>query len=249
MKNDSCGIPITIKILGVLLAVIVVLYFVGKFLGYIEVNAFLKDHGSLVGAVLGALVLTATVYFTIARQSADVQKQIEAQKNIQDDVRLNDKKEAFVFSLSRMFKEFDQEYFGALECLASFLKECQKEEISKHTMPEELKVTLSSIKYLESTREERVNTAMGLIISLTSHSTYEADMLNQLYFKLAKYDELKSNMRKLEDMLITIHNEAIKPNPFKLIGYFEEQYKLYKAYEKLKEQLMTEVVRLEELCR
>lgn len=84
MSNNDCDIPITIKILGVILAVIVVLYFVGKFLGYVEVNKFLKDHGSLVGAVLGAIVLTCTVVYTINSQSKYLEKQLKSDRDLAD---------------------------------------------------------------------------------------------------------------------------------------------------------------------
>ena len=249
MRNDGCDIPNIIKILGVLLAVIIVLYFVGKLLGYVEANKFLKDHGSLVGAVLGALVLTATVFFTITRQSADVQKQIEAQRNIQEDIRLNDKKEAFAHTLVEVEDQFERAYIETIEALAHFVTDEQRESIDESSMPDDLKATMQNIHFKGYTDQDVEAIIASKVQSITRMRTFYSDTLNRLYFQIPIYGDLKIKKKEMADILIKMFSfKANNKMDNRFIEYFEEQYVIFNEYTKLKNDLVREITETKKLA-
>lgn len=84
MKNKDCDIPFPIKALGWFLISFVILYFYKEFLEYPDVKSFTEGQGSFLGAVVGAVVLTGTVAFTIKKQAESVERQIaSARANVE----------------------------------------------------------------------------------------------------------------------------------------------------------------------
>lgn len=174
---------------------VLVVFFLSEFFGK-STYEYLKDHGSLIGAVLGGIVLTATVSFTITRQSADVQKQIEAQKNIQNGIRLNDKKEAFARTLVEVEDQFERAYIETIEALAHFLTDEQRESIDESSMPDDLKATMQNIHFKGHTDQDVEAIITSKVQSITRMRAFYSDTLNKLYFQIPEYGDLKIKKRK-----------------------------------------------------
>lgn len=74
MKKEDCDISVFTVALGGLLIGIVVLYFVGKLLGYTDASCFLKDHGSLIAGILGF----CGIFILVWNQNKSTQKTVDA---------------------------------------------------------------------------------------------------------------------------------------------------------------------------
>lgn len=80
MKRDDCKIPFVTQLIGWLLIGIVLLYFFKESFEYPSWKYFLEKQGSLIGAILGAIVLAATVAYTIKRQSEGLERQVSSNR-------------------------------------------------------------------------------------------------------------------------------------------------------------------------
>lgn len=78
MKNNDEDIPIVIQFIGGILIASIFLYFVGKLLGYTDVNKFLKEHGSLIAGILAI----GGVAWMVHSQKLETEKVIQSNNNV-----------------------------------------------------------------------------------------------------------------------------------------------------------------------
>lgn len=82
MKNNDCNIPFITQLVGYFLVGVVLLYVFKESLGYPSWKCFLEKQGSLVGALIGAIVLAGTVVYTIKSQAKNLKDQIDNDREL-----------------------------------------------------------------------------------------------------------------------------------------------------------------------
>lgn len=225
-------LPIASFLLIFIMMTVLLVFFLSELFGRSSYE-FLKDHGSFIGAVLGGIVLAVTVFFTI-----------NAQKSIQEDIRLNDKKEAFARALVEVEDQFERAYVETIEALAHFLTGEQRKRISESSEPDDLKATMQNIHFKDYAPQDVEAIIFSKIQSITRMRTFHSDTLNKLYFQMLEYDELKNKKNKMTNILMEMFNCMGSE------GFFErfiKQYVIFNEYTEQKKNLVHKIAETKKL--